>query len=78
MTWKAGGPLELFLDGVRDIPSDELLATGAAVNGLEHLVFGQGGGIPQAARRWLGLIDEVVMYDRVLTDSEIAELHAGC
>jgi len=69
ITWSSGGTLAMHLDGAPDLPSHLGPAIGGTVARVETLVFGI-----TAAKELRGVVDEVRIYDRVLTPVEIAVL----
>jgi hypothetical protein len=79
LTWRSSdGQLMLYKDG--SAVYDTQLATGEFITAGGMLVLGQeqdvaGGGF-DTSQRYAGLLDEVVLFDRVLTAAEVASLHA--
>ena len=59
------GLLHFYLDGVEDTDLHGDIASSGVVSGFEHLLIGSGAKAP-----WQGLVDEVYVYDRVLTEPE--------
>lgn len=67
-----GGATELYVNGVNVVSGT---ATGINDNGTNNLWIGnnpQGG----ANRMWDGMIDDVAMWDRVLTPAEASEIYS--
>jgi hypothetical protein len=65
--------LRLYVDGI-------LIDTGndpTTTYGISAAAFSVGGNVSSAGNYFPGLIDEVVVYDRSLTDAEIATLASG-
>jgi len=81
VTWQSSdGETKVYADGV---PSTHTVATGTSIAGAGSLVLGQeqdnvGGGF-SVAEAFEGLLDDVRIYDRVLTESEVLALSTeGC
>ncbi|MEE8451835.1 MAG: LamG-like jellyroll fold domain-containing protein, partial [Thermoguttaceae bacterium] len=72
ITWSSSNPIEVYLDGAL-VPAgwSDGLETGA-LDEVEKLLIGRGS--EDANSSWTGLIDEVRIYDAVLTPEEIAAL----
>ena len=80
VTWKSvNGELKVYKDGI--LASTKTLSTGIPITSGGSLVFGQDqgnvGGNFTPARAHTGLIDEVQIYNRALSGSEIALLAGG-
>lgn len=77
VTWSDGNQLALYIDGEKDEeptwPSKELTGT---TKDVEKLLIGKGGK-DEGNSSWLGLIDDVRIYSRVLNHQEIEDLAAG-
>ena len=71
-TWRSGHGLTLYINGVLDQPTFNSPATNGRVTGANVLLIGRGA--KDENRSWKGFIDEVHLYNRVLSPSEIAEL----
>jgi hypothetical protein len=75
---RSDGVTKLFVDGAiaaeeraRPLPavaSEEPLVIGAEFRGVNHR---------EAAKRFIGAIDEVMIYDRALADEEVAQIASG-
>ena len=63
-----GTELTLFVDGIKETP---VTLTTAAVANSDDLVIGD---IPSALRSFIGRIDDVQVFSRPLTDSEVIEI----
>lgn len=72
LTWRSGGELTLFINGVLDQPTFNSEATQGEITGADRLLIGRGG--KDINGSWKGLIDDVRLYDRVLSPKEIANL----
>ncbi|GAG40364.1 unnamed protein product, partial [marine sediment metagenome] len=74
VTTASGAGLKLYINGVLDIPSeDDASVTGVIVN-CTTLIVGKGGKDEGASAGWDGLIDDVRIYNRVLSHAEVAWL----
>ncbi|MGB2822271.1 MAG: FG-GAP-like repeat-containing protein, partial [Phycisphaerae bacterium] len=76
LTWDAnepdGGPLRLYLDGVPQTSSYSYGSVNGSVDAASQMLVGMG----QSGwnHGWEGLIDELRIYDRALSDAEIQDL----
>jgi hypothetical protein len=75
MVWSSGEQLKFYINGVLDVPTDNQPATTGITTGCTKLIIGAGG--KDADGGWDGLIDDVRIYDRVLTAEEITEVMKG-
>jgi hypothetical protein len=75
MVWSSGQQLKFYINGVLDVPTDNQAATTGITTGCTKLIIGAGG--KDADGGWDGLIDDVRIYDRVLTAEEITEVMRG-
>ncbi|MCY4401552.1 MAG: LamG domain-containing protein [Candidatus Poribacteria bacterium] len=76
-TWKSGMKLALYVNAELDddpIHNDD--AKEGSISGATKFMVGKGAK-DNNGTSWVGLIDEVRIYDRVLTENEIAELATG-
>ena len=74
MTWRSGREIALYINGVLDQPTFSSKGTQGKVSGVQKLLFGKGAKDTKGA--WNGLIDDVRLYNRVLSGKEIANLPA--
>ena len=75
--WKSGQQLTLYIDGELDddpIHNDD--GKDGKISGATKLIVGKGAK-DNNATSWPGLIDDFRIYDRVLSEAEIAELATG-
>lgn len=81
VTWRPGR-IELFHDGI-PVDDDEVGGWSTTTN-LEPIAIGYSGARSDtgstmpAEAVFVGLIDELTIYDRVLPPGAVTELHAGC
>lgn len=76
-TWKSGEQLTLYIDGELDddpIHNDDGKA--GKISGATKLLVGKGAK-DNNGTSWNGLIDDVRIYDRALTEAEIEKLASG-
>ena len=76
-TWKSGEQFTLYIDGELDddpIHNDD--ATDGKISGATKLIIGKGAK-DNNGTSWPGLIDDVRIYDRALTEAEIEQLASG-
>jgi len=72
MTWQSGALLRLYVNGIEDTPTGRNNPNNTgSVSTCEKLIIGKGGKDEIASVGWDGLIDDVRIYDRALTDGEI-------
>ncbi len=71
-TWRSGAPMKLYINGVLDNPSFIQPAISGTLSNVDKLVIGRGG--KDRSRGWNGLIDDVRLYNKVLSAREIAKL----
>lgn len=77
LTWSSGEQLALYYDGeLDDDPTHNAAAAVGTTASATKLLIGKGAK-DNNGTSWAGLIDEVRIYDRVLTENEIAELATG-
>ncbi|MCP4260924.1 MAG: LamG domain-containing protein [Planctomycetes bacterium] len=70
MTWESGGLIRFYIDGVEDTPSGRNGPNNAGVQSdVMKLVIGQGA--KDAGGGWDGLIDDVRIYNHVLSEVEL-------
>ncbi len=72
LTWQSGQELTLYINGVLDNPTFNSPATEGEIIGAETLIIGRG--CKDKSGSFNGLIDDVHLYNRVLSKKEIAEL----
>ncbi len=74
--WSSGEKLKLYIDGeLDDNPTHNDDGKTGSITGAAKFIVGKGA--KDASASWPGLIDDVRIYDRVLSESEIAELASG-
>jgi hypothetical protein len=73
VTWSSGNQLALYLDGSLDTPLYNEAGVAGSLSDATTLFMGLGGK-DNVAGGWDGLIDQVRLYDRVLTAAEISTL----
>ena len=72
LTWSSGNQIALYINGELDVPTYNDQLTVGSVLHLSRLLIGQSGF--DQGTSWRGLIDEVLIYNRVLTQQEITDL----
>ncbi len=72
LTWRRGRELTFYIKGVLDQPTFNSEATHGKLVGADRLLIGRGG--KDIKGSWEGLIDDVRLYNRVLSPKEIANL----
>jgi hypothetical protein len=76
VTWSSGNKLALYIDGKLDEPQYNNDVREGSISTATKLIIGKGGK-DNGGTSWIGLIDEVRIYDRVLDMDEIEELSTG-
>ncbi|MYF97543.1 hypothetical protein F4212_00185 [Candidatus Poribacteria bacterium] len=72
LTWGSGQQLKLYINGVLDQPTFNSPAKQGKLTGSDRLVIGKGSLGNHIA--WRGLVDDVRLYNRVLSEKEIGKL----
>ena len=72
LTWQSGQKLKLYINGILDQPTSNSRATQGKLTGANRLVIGKGSNDNHNA--WRGLLDDVRLYNKVLSAKEIADL----
>ena len=76
-TWKSGEKLALYIDGeLDDDPTHNDDGKQGTISGATKLFVGKGAK-DNNGTSWPGLIDDIRIYDRALTEAEIADLASG-
>jgi len=75
MTWSSGDIIRLYIDGVEDTPSGNATAASGPQSGVVKFIVGQGG--KDSGGGWDGLIDDVRIYDEVLSAERIQGIMLG-
>ncbi|MXZ01022.1 LamG domain-containing protein [Candidatus Poribacteria bacterium] len=76
-TWKSGEKLALYIDGeLDDDPTHNADGQVGTISGADKLLVGKGAK-DNNGTSWHGLLDDVRIYDRALSEAEIAELASG-
>ncbi len=73
LTWSSGGQLMLYVDGVLDSPTANSVAQSGSINGATKFIIGRGG--KDAYSSWNGSIDEVRIWNRSLSASEVNQMY---
>lgn len=71
----SGNATKLWIDGVRDIATDDILTGAISTGGSDPVTIGAQIESGTLRRQWVGSIDEVRIYNRALSDSEVEELY---
>jgi len=78
MTWESGGLIYFYVNGGEDTPTDRNNENEVGTTaGCTTLFIGRGGKDENADQGWDGLIDDVRIYRRVLTLTEIQDVMLG-
>jgi hypothetical protein len=74
MTWQSGTGIRLWINGVPDSPSYDAAAVTGVLTGYTKLQVAKGSKDGAANASWDGRIDDVRIYDSVLTEGQIRYL----
>ena len=74
MSWQSGESLKLYINGILDTPTGATDPTVGTVDTVTQLLVGRGAKDDLVSESWEGLIDGVRVYNRGLTDGEVAGL----
>ncbi len=78
MTWSSGNRLSLYVDGeLENAPTGEDPPRTGTVSGVTKLLAGKGGKDNAPDLGWDGLIDDVRIYSRELSQAEILQIMQG-
>ncbi|MHC4188180.1 MAG: LamG domain-containing protein, partial [Planctomycetota bacterium] len=77
VVWSSGNQQELYINGVLDIPTEIAGAVTGTLTGYDRVMVGKGGKDEGATEGWDGLVDDVRIYSRVLTEEEIQVVMIG-
>ena len=72
LTWQSGNQLALYINGVLDVPTHNDEGIESSVADITKFLIGQSSHDNNSS--WKGLIDDVRVYNRVLTQQEITDL----
>ena len=76
VTWSSGNTVALYIDAELDIPQYNQDVREGTISGATKFIIGRGGK-DNGGTSWIGLIDDLRIYNRVLEANEIAELASG-
>ena len=71
----SGNPTKLWVDGVRDTAQDDTLTGSINTAGNDPVTIGAQINEGTLRRQWKGSLDEVRLYNRALSDSDVEELY---
>lgn len=77
ITWSSGQNIKLYIDGVENAPTWREATRLGSLTGYSALHIGKGAKDNSAASSWAGLIDDVRIYDKVLTPAELTSVLNG-
>jgi len=72
LTWQSGLPLALYIDGTPTTPTDNSSAVSGTTIETPTFILGRGG--KDRTGSWNGMLDDLRIYNRVLTPSEVLQL----
>ena len=76
LVWASGEQLQLYIDGVLDVPTSNDDAVTGTLVGNTNVIIGQGNK-DESASSWDGLIDDVRIYDKAMTAEQIKTAMRG-
>ena len=76
VTWASGAGafpagVNLYINGVLQTPSTDEPSAEGVLTGYDRVIVGKGGKEQSPTQSWDGLVDDVRIYDKVLTEDEI-------
>ena len=71
-TWESGQPLGLYINGVADVPTSAGAARSGNLSTIQGVFVGRA---PRNAEPWYGLVYEVRIYNRVVTQTEAQAIY---
>lgn len=79
MTWSSGDIIRFYMDGVEDSPTGttEPNEAGGTISGCTKLIIGKGGQDVGTTSGWMGLIDDVRIYNIALDAEGITQIMRG-
>jgi hypothetical protein len=79
MTWSGGDVIRLYINGIEDTPTGmtEPNDAGGVITDCEKLIIGKGGKDIGTTAGWRGYIDDVRIYNIVLTAEDITQVMRG-
>ncbi len=80
LTWKNGDDIQLYINGVLSTPTYRDPIRLGFIDGASTLFVGRGSkdAAPDNSGPWQGSIDNLDVWNRVLTTAEIQQLYTGC
>jgi len=70
MSWQSGAGLKLYVNGVLNVPTSDKGPVSGVTEGYNRLLVGKGSKDGDADASWDGLIDDVRVYARALSEGE--------
>ncbi len=77
MSWESGDRIRLFIDGIEDEPSYENGSAEGVLQNITGFILGRSVKDNAANASWEGLLDDLRIYDRALTPTEVSNLHTA-
>jgi hypothetical protein len=77
IVWTSGEQVRLYIDGVLDDSYTDQANVGGTLTGYSTIIVGKGCKDDGDDESWAGLIDEVRIYDKALTEAEIQSIMDG-
>lgn len=79
MTWTSGDDIEFYINGVPDVPTFKGALQSGLISGANTVLVGTGANqFDTGVGPWNGRIDNLDIWDRVLSNSEINQLFTSC
>jgi hypothetical protein len=75
MTWASGQAPEVYINGLRDQPSARMQAFNGVLTNCPQFILGKGPSNNLSS--WIGSVDEVELFSRVLSSNQIALMSSG-
>lgn len=77
VTSASGEGLKFYLNGVLVLPEEDDVSESGTITGCTVVLIGKGGRVGGPASSWDGLVDDVRIYDKALTQEEIQQVMRG-
>jgi hypothetical protein len=77
LTWSSGESLTFYINGNLDAPTDNRAPATGTLTGFTNIVVGKGAKDDAATASWDGLIDEIRVYNKALSQEEVQLVMRG-
>jgi len=77
LTWKSGESLKFYINGSLDAPTDNRAPATGTLTGFTNITVGKGAKDNSDTASWDGLIDEIRVYNKALSQEEVQLVMRG-